>query len=102
MISDFLNLNVDAKRDFIHKMFETLNLLVSAIYLNHPQLHYTRGLLEITRELAELMFLNDDTHFPIIRANGDFMKILNKYNELQKKEELFMKTTREHNLNLSE
>ena len=88
-------LNVNAKREMINKLYETLGLLISLIYLNHPQLNYVRGLLSVSRELAELMFLNDDTHFPVIKANGDFMKILNKYNELQKKEETFLAATRE-------
>lgn len=95
-ISEFLNLNINAKREMIHKLYETLGLIITALYLNHPQLNYVRGLLDISRELAELVFLNDDAHFPIIKANGEFLKILSKYNELQKKEELFLTATREH------
>ena len=95
-LTEFLNLNINAKREMIQKLHNTLGLLITALYLNNPQLNYMRGLLDISRELAELVFLNDDTHFPIIKANGEFLKILSKYNELQKKEELFLTATREH------
>ena len=95
-LTEFLNLNINAKREMIQKLHNTLGLLITALYLNNPQLNYMRGLLDISRELAELVFLNDDAHFPIIKANGEFLKILSKYNELQKREELFLTTTREH------
>jgi hypothetical protein len=97
-LTEFLNLNINAKREMIQKLHNTLGLLITALYLNHPQLNYMRGLLDISRELVELVFLNDDTHFPIIKANGEFLKILSKYNELQKKEELFLTATREHKI----
>ncbi len=95
-LTEFMILNTDAKREMIQKLHNTLGLLITALYLNHPQLNYVRGLLDISRELAELVFLNDNTHYPIIKANGDFLKILSKYNELQKREELFLTATREH------
>ncbi len=97
-ITEFLNLNVNAKREMIHKLHNTFGLIITALYLNHPQLNYMRGLLDISRELAELVFLNDDSQFPIIKANGEFLKILSKYNELQKKEDLFLNATREHHI----
>ena len=95
-LTDFLNLNTNAKREMLQKLHNTLGLIITTLYLNHPQLNYVRGLLDISRELAELVFLNDDTHYPIIKANGEFLKILSKYNELQKREELFLTATREH------
>ena len=95
-ITEFLSLNKNAKREMLQKLHNTIGLIITALYLNHPQLNYVRGLLDISRELAELVFLNDDTHYPIIKANGEFLKILSKYNELQKREELFLTATREH------
>jgi hypothetical protein len=96
LITEFLSLNKNAKREMLQKLHNTIGLIITALYLNHPQLNYVRGLLDISHELAELVFLNDDAHYPIIKANGEFLKILSKYNELQKKEELFLTATREH------
>ena len=100
-ITEFLSLNKNAKREMLQKLHNTIGLIITALYLNHPQLNYVRGLLDISHELAELVFLNDDTHFPIIKANGEFMKILSKYNELQKREELFLTASREHQQRIS-
>lgn len=87
-ISAFNLLNVEGKRLVISNIKNLLEIVISIIYFGNPSQMYVKGLLEIASDLLECMFLNDTNLFPQIKRDSVFLNILDRFNKLQKSEEL--------------
>jgi hypothetical protein len=87
-ISVFNLLNVEGKRIVISNIKNLLEIVISIIYFGSPSKMYVKGLLEIAGDLLECMFLNDTNLFPQIKRDSVFLNILDRFNKLQKSEEL--------------
>jgi hypothetical protein len=87
-ISVFNLLNVEGKRLVISNTRNLLEIVISIMYFGNPSQMYVKGLLDIASELLECMFLNDTNLFPQIKRDSVFLNILDRFNKLQKNEEL--------------
>lgn len=80
-------LNVEGRRIFISNLRNLLDIITSIIYFGNPSKMYVKGLLDISGDLLECMFLNDNNLFPQIKRDSVFLNILDRFNKLQKSEE---------------
>ena len=86
-ISLFNLLNVEGRRLVISNARNLLDIIISILYFGNPSKLYVKGLLDITSDLLECMFLNDTNLFPQINRDSVFLNILDRFNKLQKSEE---------------
>lgn len=84
----FSLLNVEGRKLVVYKVRSILEVIVSIIYFGNPSQMYLKGLLGIATELVECMFLNDNALYPTVRRDATFISILDKFNKLQRAEEI--------------
>ena len=84
----FSLLNVEGKRLVITRIHDLIDTIISILYFGNPSQMYVKGLLEISNEIVECMFLNDENLFPVIKRDSVFLNILDKFNKLQINEEI--------------
>ena len=84
----FSLLNVEGRKLVVYKIRSILEVIVSIIYFGNPSQMYLKGLLGIATELVECMFLNDNALYPTVRRDATFISILDKFNKLQRAEEV--------------
>ncbi len=92
-VGAFTLLNVEGKRLIISRMHDLTNVIISILFFGSPSQQYIKGLFDIMNELAETVLLNDTSLLPVIKGDRIFLSILDKFNKLQKKEELFLMST---------
>ena len=85
----FSLLNTDGRRLVVYKVRNFIDLVISLLMQGNPSQMYLKGLLGIATELAECVFLNDNTLYPTVRRDCTFIGILDKFNKLQRAEEAY-------------
>jgi len=94
-LEKFSLLNVEGKREVIHNLHQISNIVIGILFYGNPSESYIRGLTDISNDLLKLIFLQDDgVMFPTIRADKEFIGILERFNKLQRREEKHTKTAR--------
>lgn len=93
----FSLLNVEGKREIIHNLHQFSNIITSILFFGNPSQSYIKALAEVLNDLLKLIFLRENKGnvlFPLIHADKEFIGILNRFNNIQKKEDKHTKTAR--------
>lgn len=86
-------LNVEGRRLAITNIRNLLDIFISVMYFGSPSKMYAKGLLDLANELIDCMFLNDTNLFPTIKRDSVFLNICDRFNKLQKNEEIQLRNT---------
>jgi hypothetical protein len=82
-------LNVEGRRLVISNIRNLLDIVLSVIYFGNPSKTYMKSLLDLSSELLECIFLQEtNSMFPQIKRDAKFLNILDRFNKLQKAEEI--------------
>jgi hypothetical protein len=81
-------LNEDGKKLAIHNIRSLLDIVISIMFFGNPTQSYFKGLLDVAVGLVECMCLEDNKLFPTVRRDPTFLAVLDKFNKLQKNEEV--------------
>lgn len=84
-IATFNLLNIEGRKQVIHHIRGLLDIVINIVYFGSPSKAYMKGLVEITGELVECMFLDDTNLFPQIKRDSTFLNILDRFNKLAEK-----------------
>ncbi len=84
-------LNADGKKLVIHNIRSLLDIVISILFFGNPSQMYMKGLLGVFMELIECMSLEDNKLFPTVKRDPTFLAVLDKFNKLQRSEEVIVR-----------
>lgn len=87
-----LKLNTQSKMYILADIKKIIDIITSIFLFNSPNKSYILELVSIIIELIKIVTQENDDNFPTLKCDKNFINILNRFNELQKQQEIYRKT----------
>ena len=81
-------LNLEGKKLVISRIKQIAEISISIVYFGSPMYLYVKELLNIINDTVECVLLDDTTILPQIKRSPCLMNIIDRFNKLQKNEEI--------------
>ena len=81
------HLNTNSKSFVLSDIKAIIDIIISIFFFHSSNRVYIQHLIEIMNDLIRLSIIGNNNNYPTVKCDKDFINILNRFNELQKKQE---------------
>jgi hypothetical protein len=81
------HLNTNNKSFVLSDIKTIIDGIISILFFHSSNRVYIQHLIEIMNDLIRLSIIGNNNNYPTVKCDKDFINILNRFNELQKKQE---------------